>query len=772
MDEDEAERLDRELERIENARGPKARSWQDEQVLTEMLEFSDSDDDKENKKRADGTRERNLILWEAATWKQKIFAVFESASFNSDMSQFAESFSFYIAASMVLIILISCFTVIVESYPDYHESGPPVWIEILEVISVVIFTYDLILRLITCPDRYEFCLDILNLVDLVAVIPFYLEQIEFIRVLGELRILRVLRLARIVRVFRLLNIHSIPGMASVLAAIEHSFMGILLFLAIGTVLIISTSTAFFFAERGTRIGGVWWRCHKWADPELCATRAAGGTSPFQSIVDAFWWAFNTMGTVGLGDVYPVTPAGEVVACITMLLAVFLLALPTMLLTGNLEAFKNRSRILSVSWVKLSERQGKLRKSDLESPRTQIIRKMGWNDDEGKEFDEDPAAAAAEQQQQQQQAASVNLNATMSLREAAKARSKLRRKRRAERVGRPVGSVQFGGHTVEVFRRQGRANQHRYFYDPLFRIAVCDDGAPVITIIRGRCTMPTVARLQLELDHPELRKAVMALVEQLDPIGTVACDLGGGFEIHHFCSARAVTPDGVPAWDMQNAVIAPHYRNSDCAVYFCWTQCESLLTQMGDDDVAELALSHIIGSSLHIRALLPVPAVTRRIPVEQQIIHHTRFQRELSVIARRANDNPAAASSENDEMVAFVSKATLQTMLEGVNKKIIIDPMMRFERPELIDLEVADRLMSRLREMKVSQVPAACKESIYDADLLGLDDVVHEVPMSLFDADVADEVEEDALGYIDAPMLSVQARCIRVDIKMEFDVPDL
>ena len=778
---DDAQELDERLRRIEN-QGAHAKTMHEEEVLNDLLRAeglldssSDDDDETSNKVHADGTRDRNLILWEAATWKQKLYAVFESGSFPSDISITAERISFGVAIVMVLIILLSCLTVIVESYPQYVTQPTPIWVDVSEVVSVVIFTYDLILRFITCPDKEEFVTDLLNWIDLVAVLPFYIEQAAAVRAVAELRILRVLRLARIVRVFRLLNINKIPGMAAVLASIQHSYPGIFLFLSIGVVFLLMTSTAMFYAERGHRTpDGTWIRCGKYLPEANCSRSiaeggvgsAGGDVSPFQSIIDAFWWSFNTMSTVGLGDVYPVTKEGELVACLTMVCAVFILALPPMILTGNYEIYKGmKSEILRVSWVKLAEQQKKLRRSDLESPRTQIIRKMGWNDDEPADFDKLP-----EEKKSASTSNKVDVDkmmaGTMSLREAAKARSRLRRKRRAERLGRPIGSVQFGGQTVEVYRRQGRPNIHRYFYEPIFRLALCEDGVPVITIIRGRCGMPCVARLQIELDHPNLRKAVIDLVEAVDPVGHVQCDLGGGFEIKHFSSSRAATDNGVPAWEMRPVDVVPHFRNSDCPLYFTWTQDENILDSLNDDEVAEMALSHLVGSSLHIRAFLPTPAMIRRIPVEQQIIHHTRFQRELSVIAR-------PASEDDPETFAFVTKPTLQHMLSGVSQKIMIEPTTKFEDPQRVDLEVADRLMSRLREMKLSQVPANCRHegAVYDYDLLSLDDIVVEVPISLFDADANDEVDEDALGYIDARMTSVQARCLRVDIKTEFDVVD-
>src|SRR3989338_7676357 len=105
-DDDDAEVLDERLRKVEDKKMT-ARSWEEEAVLNELLAAEDDSDDEtnneDNKRHADGTREKNLILWESASWQQKIYAVFESGSFASDISSVAEKLSFIIAAIMVLI---------------------------------------------------------------------------------------------------------------------------------------------------------------------------------------------------------------------------------------------------------------------------------------------------------------------------------------------------------------------------------------------------------------------------------------------------------------------------------------------------------------------------------------------------------------------------------------------------------------------------------------------------------------------------------------------
>jgi len=166
---------------------------------------------------------------------------------------------------------------------------------IVETLCIIWFTFELLVRFLACPSKYEFAKDIMNMIDLVAIIPYFITLATIVAEKEEviapkapvapnkegnnqamsLAILRVIRLVRVFRIFKLSR-HS-KGLQILGRTLKASMreLGLLMFfLFIGVVLFSSTV---YFAEAGS--------------PH----------SHFKSIPDGFWWAVVTMTTVGYGD---------------------------------------------------------------------------------------------------------------------------------------------------------------------------------------------------------------------------------------------------------------------------------------------------------------------------------------------------------------------------------------------------------------------------------------------------------------------------------------
>lgn len=171
----------------------------------------------------------------------------------------------------------------------------------IELISVIIFTIEYILRLIVL-DNLKQALKPLMIIDLLSIAPFYLP----IKV--DLRILRAFRLFRILRIFKLARYFDALQMIGNVINRKRieliSIFGVLLFL------MFISSFLMFYAESE-------------AQPEA-----------FHNILDTFWWSLVTFTTVGYGDVYPITAIGKILSGIIVLIGIMLFALPTSILTAE------------------------------------------------------------------------------------------------------------------------------------------------------------------------------------------------------------------------------------------------------------------------------------------------------------------------------------------------------------------------------------------------------------------------------------------------------
>lgn len=195
---------------------------------------------------------------------------------------------------------------------------------IIETICIVWFTLELLIRFISCPNHATFFRNIMNVIDLVAVVP-YLVTVGTVAVAGgnstsqatSLAILRVIRLVRVFRIFKLSR-HS-KGLQILGMTIRASLreLGLLIFFLL--ICVILFSSAVYFAEADSK------------------------NSHFHSIPDAFWWAVVTMTTVGYGDMMPIGPWGKLVGSLCAIAGVLTIALPVPVIVSNFNYFYHRER---------------------------------------------------------------------------------------------------------------------------------------------------------------------------------------------------------------------------------------------------------------------------------------------------------------------------------------------------------------------------------------------------------------------------------------------
>jgi voltage-gated potassium channel len=228
--------------------------------------------------------------------------------------------------AIIALILISVAASVLQSVPEIDAEFEWLFLAI-EFVALSCFTLEYAVRVWSAVEdppyhdlspwqaRLEYLVTPGALIDLLAIAPFYLAWFGAIdvRVLLTLRLLRFLKLTR----------YS-PGMRSLVEAIQgerKSLLTCLMFL-VGIALI--GADFMHWAERD-------------AQPDK-----------FGTVPEALYWAVITLATVGYGDVVPVTVAGKVIASVTALLGLFMLALPIGILASSFAQVIQR-RDFVVTW---------------------------------------------------------------------------------------------------------------------------------------------------------------------------------------------------------------------------------------------------------------------------------------------------------------------------------------------------------------------------------------------------------------------------------------
>lgn len=242
--------------------------------------------------------------------QQRILEILESGQKGDRTSRICDTL-------IALLVVINIIAVTLESVSDFSVKYANQFYAI-EFFSVVIFSIEYLTRLwvsaaknaaedkIFGSSRLGYMLSFSGVIDLVSILPFYLQA------LFPGLDLRVLRTLRLLRIFKLSNYNTaIEDLFSAVYEERKSFIAALYLFVIAFVL---TSSLIYYAENEVQ-------------PEK-----------FASIPDAMYWSLITLTTVGYGDVSPITWIGKVISVATALMGVSVVALLTGILAN---AFSNQ-----------------------------------------------------------------------------------------------------------------------------------------------------------------------------------------------------------------------------------------------------------------------------------------------------------------------------------------------------------------------------------------------------------------------------------------------
>uniref|UniRef100_A0A914V4N1 BTB domain-containing protein n=1 Tax=Plectus sambesii TaxID=2011161 RepID=A0A914V4N1_9BILA len=265
-------------------------------------------------------------------WMRTIWELMEYP----DSSVYARIMAFVSVFVIVISILFFCLETIPELKPDYNSThtweGEKIQkmdfsnaFFLVELGCISWFTIEFLLRFISSPSKAKFAKSFLNIIDFVAIAPFFVNLIwsDAGGSAMSFAVLRVLRLVRVFRIFKLSR-HSVglQILGKTFRASVQEFILLIFFMAIAMVLFAS---GVYFAEQG--------------DPD----------TKFSSIPASFWYVIVTMTTVGYGDLVPIGVYGKIVGAMCSLIGVLTLALPVPIIVANFKHFyRQEARLASMT----------------------------------------------------------------------------------------------------------------------------------------------------------------------------------------------------------------------------------------------------------------------------------------------------------------------------------------------------------------------------------------------------------------------------------------
>ncbi len=216
---------------------------------------------------------------------------------NSDTSA-GRIFDLFIQA--LIILSLAAFSI--NTLPNL-KTETVFWLKRFELFTVIIFSIEYLLRIIVADKKTKFIFSFYGLVDLIAILPFYIAS-------GiDLRSVRIIRLLRLFRAFKLLRYNkAIQRFHFAFKMIKEELS--IFFIATIFLIFISSVGIYYFENP--------------AQPDH-----------FSSVFHSMWWSVATLTTVGYGDIYPITVGGKIFTYIILMIGLGIIAIPTALIATAL-----------------------------------------------------------------------------------------------------------------------------------------------------------------------------------------------------------------------------------------------------------------------------------------------------------------------------------------------------------------------------------------------------------------------------------------------------
>lgn len=244
---------------------------------------------------------------------------------------------------LITVISLNVMAIVLESNVSLERRYGSLF-HCFELLSVAIFSVEYVARVwssIDCSDsaggapfaaRIRYMLTPMALIDLIAILPFYLSYIFPL----DLRILRIIRL---LRVFKLTRYHG--AMQSLLSVLQQEAGALFAAFFVMFMLMLLAASGIYLIEHNIQ------------------------PAAFGSIPEAMWWALATLTTVGYGDVVPITALGKVFGGVIIFVGVGLVALPTGIIASGFANNFRRQRVRYEALVDAALDDGELTPAEIE-----------------------------------------------------------------------------------------------------------------------------------------------------------------------------------------------------------------------------------------------------------------------------------------------------------------------------------------------------------------------------------------------------------------------
>ena len=227
-------------------------------------------------------------------WKNKLHEIIYEA--DTPMGKLFDLILFFIIIFSVILIMLESVKSIDAKYHNLLLT--------LEWIVTIFFTIEYIARIICIKKPKNYIISFYGIIDLLSTIPLYLSYIF----VGS-QVFLAVRALRLLRVFRILKLVQFLGEATHLkSALKASRAKIIVFLFSVLIASVILGTLMYWVE--------------------------GDEAGFTSIPTSIYWTIVTLTTVGYGDIAPITPQGQFIATVIMLLGYGIIAVPTGIVTAE------------------------------------------------------------------------------------------------------------------------------------------------------------------------------------------------------------------------------------------------------------------------------------------------------------------------------------------------------------------------------------------------------------------------------------------------------